>query len=145
MIRTRAAQVADHAFLKDLHHSAYREVVTRQFGKWVEADQDAWFEEKLSEVTYRIIELDDTPIGALSVVDAPGHVFLAELQIAPEFQNRGIGSTIVREEVDRAKALGRPIRLRVLLQNRAVALYERLGFTVTGETETHYLMTRELR
>jgi RimJ/RimL family protein N-acetyltransferase len=34
-----------------------------------------------------------------------------------------------------------PVRLRVLKVNpRALAFYRRLGFTCTGETETHDLM-----
>jgi ribosomal protein S18 acetylase RimI-like enzyme len=36
---------------------------------------------------------------------------------------------------------GIPIALQVLRSNHpAKRLYERLGFEVTGETETHYLM-----
>lgn len=39
--------------------------------------------------------------------------------------------------------LGLSVRLRVLKANpRAAALYERLGFAVTGETDTHVLMER---
>jgi len=53
-----------------------------------------------------------------------------------------IGTTILRAELARAAALGQPIRLRVLLQNRAFGLYQRHGFEVTHETETHYLMQR---
>lgn len=142
MIHTREAEDSDHVFLRELHHAAYRDVVTRQFGKWVESDQDAWFEQKLGS-PIKVIELDGVPVGAVAVYDAADHVFLAELQIAPEFQNRGIGSAVLRAEIERTATLARPIRLRVLLQNRALALYQRHGFTVTGQTETHYLMARE--
>lgn len=144
MIRTREAEDADHSFLRELHHAAYRDVVTRQFGKWVESDQDAWFDQKLGS-PIKVIELDAVPVGAIAVYDATDHVFLAELQIAPEFQNRGIGSAMLRAELERATALALPVRLRVLLQNRALALYQRHGFSVTGETETHYLMAWEPR
>ncbi|HEY6729213.1 MAG TPA: GNAT family N-acetyltransferase [Polyangiaceae bacterium] len=144
MIRAREAEDSDRSFLRKLHHAAYRDVVTRQFGKWVESDQDAWFEQK-QDSPIKIIELDGVPVGAIAVHDADDHVFLAELQIAPEFQNRGIGSTMLRAELERATELARPLRLRVLFQNHARALYERHGFTVTGHTETHYLMAWEPR
>lgn len=112
-----------------------------QFGQWVESDQDAWFAQKLlGDAILRIIEVGGIRLGAIGVSDAPDHVFLQELQILPEFQNQGIGTAILRAELERATALGLPIRLRVLQQNRARSLYERHGFTVTGETETHYLM-----
>lgn len=139
MIRTREAHASDHSFLRRLHHAAYRDVVVRQFGNWVESDQDAWFDQKLDS-PIQVIELDGVPVGAIAVHDAADHVFLAELQILPEFQNRGIGTRMLCAEIERATALGFPIRLRVLLQNRALALYQRHGFTVTGRTDTHYLM-----
>jgi len=142
MIRTRQADASDHAFLRELHQAAYRDVVIRQFGNWVEADQDTWFEQQLGS-PIQVIELDGVPVGAVALHDAADHLFLAELQILPEFQNRGIGSAVLRAELERATALARPIRLRVLLQNHAVALYLRHGFTITSQTETHYLMAWE--
>jgi len=144
MIRAREADDSDHSFLRRLHHAAYRDVVVRQFGNWVDSDQDAWFDQKLAS-PIKVIEFDGVPVGAIAVRDAADHVFLAELQILPEFQNRGIGTAMLCAEIERATALGLPIRLRVLLQNRAVALYQRQGFTVTGRTETHMLMACEPR
>lgn len=141
MILTREASASDHEFLKQLHHSAYREVVTRQFGGWVESDQDAWFEKGLSEAAFEVIEQDGAAVGALAVQQAPDHLFLMELQILPKCQNQGIGAIVLRLVLERAAALGLPVHLRVLHQNRARALYERHGFAVTGQTETHTLMS----
>jgi len=140
-IDTREAKPSDQAFLKELHHAAYRDVVTRQFGAWVESDQDAWFEQKGSNgAAFSILEVDGNRVGAIGVQDAADHVFLQELQVLPEFQNQGIGTAVLLAELERATALGLPLRLRVLQQNRARQLYERHGFAVTGKTETHYLM-----
>lgn len=141
MIRTRAAGASDHDFLKQLHHAAYREVVMRQFSRWVESDQDTWFEKGLSEATFEVIEKDGRPVGALAVQQAPDHLFLMELQILPDCQHHGIGTAVLRSLLERAAALELPVRLRVLHQNRARTLYERHGFVVTGATETHYLMS----
>ncbi len=38
-----------------------------------------------------------------------------------------------------------PVRLQVIKGNPARNLYERLGFTVTGETDTHLLMLRPVQ
>ena len=141
MIRTRATSASDHDFLKQLHHAAYREVVTRQFGGWVESDQDAWFEKGLSEAAFEVIEKDGRLVGALALQQAPDHLFLMELQILPDCQQQGIGTAVLRSVLERAAALALPVQLRVLHQNRARALYERHGFVVTGATETHYLMS----
>ncbi|MFG6667534.1 GNAT family N-acetyltransferase [Halomonas sp. HNIBRBA4712] len=56
------------------------------------------------------------------------------------YQGQGIGPHVVREELEKARAVGMPLRLHVLKQSRAIALYERLGFTRCGETPTQYWM-----
>lgn len=139
-IHTRDAEVSDHAFLRGLHHAAYRDVITRQFGEWIESDQDDWFEKGLADASFRIIEVDGIRVGAIGLQNAPDHVFLDELELLPEFQNQGIGTAVLRAELERATALKLPVRLRVLHKNRALQLYERHGFRITGVTETHYLM-----
>ena len=65
---------------------------------------------------------------------------LHELVLLPEFQGQGIGSQLLKEVIDKAKAMNIPAHLGVLKENRAANLYRRLGFIQTGETETHFLM-----
>lgn len=63
---------------------------------------------------------------------------VAEIQIDPRHQNRGIGTSVLLDVIAEASARGRDVRLSVGLENeRAVRLYERLGFVSVGETETH--------
>ena len=62
--------------------------------------------------------------------------------LLPSVQNRGIGTRLVRDLLDEAAAAGLPLRLRVLRVNPARRLYERLGFVLSGETETHFTMER---
>jgi len=139
-MRTRLATAADHEFLRELHHAAYREVVMRQFGVWDERAQDGWFEAGLANAEFRIVEAHSVPIGAIGVKRANDHIFIQEMQVLPAWQNRGIGSALLALEMERAAAQGLAVRLRVLRENRARGLYERNGFVVTGETETHFLM-----
>jgi len=53
-----------------------------------------------------------------------------------------LGAALVRGVTAVADVRGLPVRLQVLKINPARRLYERLGFVVTGETETHDLMAR---
>ena len=62
------------------------------------------------------------------------------IEILPEYQNRGVGSAVIRDVLAQAQAEGLPVGLQVLKVNPARRLYERLGFNVVGETATHYLM-----
>lgn len=69
-------------------------------------------------------------------------VEVLEIQIDPEFQGRGLGTAVLTDTLGQAHQTGFSVRLQVLLKNRAKALYERLGFVVTGETGTHYTTER---
>ena len=79
-------------------------------------------------------------MGCLAVEWSGDHVKLQRVLLVPEAQGRGIGSHLVRELLARASAARRPVRLRVFKVNPAQRLWRRLGFTVIGETETHWLM-----
>jgi RimJ/RimL family protein N-acetyltransferase len=49
---------------------------------------------------------------------------------------------VIREIIREATETQLPVTLEVLKVNpRAQVLYEKLGFVLTGETETHNLMT----
>jgi ribosomal protein S18 acetylase RimI-like enzyme len=140
MLRFRRATPDDRAFLTQLHHRAYREVVERQFGVWDEAAQDRWVAEGLLAADFSVIELAGVAIGAVGIQEKSDGFFLAELQISPEHQGQGWGTAALRAVLERAGVAHKPVSLRVLLHNRARELYERHGFVITGQTETHYLM-----
>jgi GNAT superfamily N-acetyltransferase len=75
---------------------------------------------------------------------APDCVHVHQLFLLPEHQGKGIGGECMSLILEEARQLGLPVRLRVLTVNpRALAFYRRLGFTRTGETDTHDLMERE--
>jgi ribosomal protein S18 acetylase RimI-like enzyme len=70
-----------------------------------------------------------------------GEIFLATIEIAPEWQRQGIGSAVIRNLQAEADSKGLPLRLQVLKANTSARrLYQRLGFQAAGETETHHLM-----
>jgi len=142
MLRTRPATASDAAFLRELHHAAYRDLVVRQFGSWDERAQEAFFEQSLRDADFEVILDGDAAIGTVGTKLHSDHLFLAEIQVCPEHQNRGIGTAILKAQIARAAELGTPIGLQVLRENRAKEWYERHGFAVIGETETHYMMLR---
>jgi ribosomal protein S18 acetylase RimI-like enzyme len=61
--------------------------------------------------------------------------------VLPAFQGRGIGPQVLACVL--REAAGRPVALRCLRSNpRALAFWQREGFVVVGETETHHEMAR---
>ncbi len=139
-ITRRPATDEDIEFARATHHAAYRELVERQFGYWDEAEQDAFFADDWHG-DRDLIVADGVACGYVCIEDRADDVHVRELVVAPEFQGRGIGSSVLRDAMDRAAARGVPVRLGTARQNRALALYRRLGFRETGETDTHVLLT----
>jgi len=137
----RAAARPDEAWARQLNEAAYRPVITEQFGFWNDQDQQRQFSEKWAKGQYRVIELDGTPVGVLWAVVESDHVFVNELLIAPERQGSGLGSKVLGAVLHDAATRNLPVRLRVLIRNRARTLYERLGFEVKAVTSTHFSMS----
>ena len=66
---------------------------------------------------------------------------IASIQLLPEHQGRGIGTSLINVFLDEARDQGNDVTLQVLKVNgRARQLYERLGFSTVAETDTHVLM-----
>jgi len=92
------------------------------------------------DVDYRIILLDDRPIGQLVVIRSAREIRLADISLLPEYRGGGIGASLISDLFDEAKEKLIPVTLHVEKTNRAARLYERLGFTVTGDTGAHLKM-----
>lgn len=82
-------------------------------------------------------------IGQWLVERRPDALFLARVMLAPAWQGRGIASTLIRELQAEARAAGLPVTLQVWEENPARALYQRLGFKVTGAREFRVQMAWE--
>ena len=140
MYELRAASEGDRAWLYELLRASMREYVEATWGEWGEAFQRERFASHFAPERVRIIVVDGVDAGMLEVRREPERTWIAEIQVLPEHQGRGIGSAAIRDLLWEAAAASVPLELQVLKVNPARALYERLGFAVTGETETHFLM-----
>ena len=115
-------------------------MVERQFGPWVEEQQDRYFETDWALATFEIVLSDGIPCGYVCIEDRDDDIHVREIVLAPEYQGRGIGSSILREVMERARTRRVPVRLGTQHKNRALGLYSRLGFREVGRTETHVLL-----
>jgi len=74
----------------------------------------------------------------LHVERRPDQVYLARIEILPEFQGRGIGTRLIKMLIDEAMRDDKAFVLEVLANNhRAQALYERLGLAEVGRHGEH--------
>ncbi|QIF02716.1 N-acetyltransferase [Roseimicrobium sp. ORNL1] len=139
-LKLRRATVEDFPFAKAVHHSSYREWVVDQFGAWDEGLQDRYFQESWDRWPYDIIEIDGRPVGFSAVEHAHDATHLREFALHGEFQGRGIGAAYLGSLVNEFHRPQKPVRLRVFKANqRAIALYRRIGFAETGTTDLQVL------
>jgi ribosomal protein S18 acetylase RimI-like enzyme len=138
-VELRPADPDDYDFVFGVHCAAMRSSVERVYG-WDEDWQARYFRERFSLARRQIIRYDGADIGYISIEEQTTSLFLNTIAILPPYQGRGIGTTLIRRLKQQARRRGIPVTLQVLRGNPARALYERLGFEVTGETSTHYQM-----
>ncbi|HEX8772059.1 MAG TPA: GNAT family N-acetyltransferase [Pyrinomonadaceae bacterium] len=103
--------------------------------------QQGFYRMQYPEAEHQIILLGDRPVGRMIVIGAEDEIRLADIVVLPEFRNRGIGASLIRDLCAEAERQNVPVRLRVLKSNRdAARLYERMGFAMDGESDTHFDM-----
>lgn len=141
LITSRPAAPEDFDFLFALHEAAMRPAVEDAYGPWDAEWQRAYFRKYFYPERLRILEWEGQDVGMLQVEERAEELFIASIEILPAFQRRGIGSAVIRDLLAQARRQGKLVALQVLKRNvRARSLYQRLGFGVTGENATHYIM-----
>jgi len=148
-VTLRPATAADAGFLLDVYKSSRGDDM-RGLG-WDEArinefltmqyEAQRTFETKDHQpATNEVILCSGQPAGRLFVDYRVDEIRCLDVALLPEFRNQGLGTFLLRRLQKRAEASHKPLRLQVIRFNRAVSLFERLGFVRTSETGTHLQM-----
>lgn len=142
-VTVRPATEADVGFLTDVVVEAtfaqgrlpddFDEVDFRRgFGEWTSEQVRG---ESDGSVT-SVVVVDGVDAGRLRVVRRRDLVEIAGLQLMPEHQSQGVGTTVVEQVVAQARADRLPVELGVEMDNpRARVFWERCGFRYVGEGE----------
>ncbi|NTG25072.1 GNAT family N-acetyltransferase [Agrobacterium rhizogenes] len=117
--------------------------IIHQWG-WDEKFQREVHDQRLREKPFCQIELNERPIGTLSLQLRPEFVRFGEFYLIDSFRGLGIGSKILAHCLELADDEDLPVRLEYLLWNPVGSLYRRYGFVEVGRTSTHFLMERPL-
>lgn len=141
-LQLRKAGQDDKDFAYQVKRVAFREYVEHVWG-WEEEVQRKLHDRRFGTQDFLIISLNGKDVGIMSVAVEPDCVHVNQLYVLPEYQGQGIGRACMAMVTKWGSALSLPVILRVLKVNpRAVRFYERLGFTITGDTDTHVLMQK---
>ena len=78
--------------------------------------------------------------GRLYVARWPDEVRIMDLAVVAEHRSRGIGTALLRRLQAEAEAASRKLSIHVERFNRALRLYERLGFAVVQDKGVYLLL-----
>jgi ribosomal protein S18 acetylase RimI-like enzyme len=139
----------DEAFLYAVYAGTRREEVAA-WG-WDAAQQEAFLKMQFTaqqrsyqlqypEAEHQVITLGGRPVGRIMVLRTAAEVLLIDIALLPESRRAGVGTALIEDLLEEAARSGKPVRLQVLKSNPARRLYQRLGFTTTGESGIHFQM-----
>ena len=132
-VTLRPAAREDEPQLFALYCVNMHDVVARTWG-WDEAWQSAEFSRRFGELNASVIEAGSRLAGFFFVERRTDSLYIHELQVAPSYQSRGIGTAVVEAIIAEAADNGLAVALSVVAANpRARRLYDRLGFRATAE------------
>lgn len=138
----RKAAQADVDFTFAVKEAAFREYVEKVWG-WDGADQRELHEVRFASKDVYIIQCHEIDVGYFSTSSTADWVRVYQIFILPEHQQKGLGSACMRLIVSDARAQKKAVRLQVLkINTRGIAFYERLGFKVVDEDDTHVQMVK---
>lgn len=116
--------------------------LTAELMAWDENKQAGSFAEQWNIEDVQIITLGGKSVGWVQASEMASEIFLQQLFVSPECQNRGIGSKVLQALLKDWERTAKPVVLTVLKNNPARHLYERHGFIVVGEVGVKLRMRR---
>jgi ribosomal protein S18 acetylase RimI-like enzyme len=139
-IELRHATADDIAFLWDVFRLSMRDYITQARGEWNEQREESQFRHQLDLTTTQVIRTNNLAVGFIMAPMKDGARWIHTICIAPEHQNRGIGTEVIRLVIAESEKQEMELFLSVLKVNPARRLYERLGFRVIEEAKHHLRM-----
>ena len=137
----RPASVEDFEYCKRLYFEGMQRIIDEL--KLDPIAQAASFGQQWEHAQVRILMKGGQDVGWMQTFPREDGLFLAQLYIDGAFQGRGIGTQAMHHLIGEAAAAGQAVCLDVVKINRALRLYERLGFRITGEEERKFYMRRD--
>jgi len=148
-ISFRAAADSDRAFLCALYAATRRDELAPV--PWPDDAKQAFLAEQfeLQDRHYRanypgadllVIERDAVPVGRVYVYRSPGEIRLMDIVLLETERGRGLGSALLAELLDEARATRASITLHVEPDNPAQRLYARLGFRLIEDRGVYHFL-----
>lgn len=102
--------------------------------------QHKYYTENYIDAQFLIISLHHQPIGRFYIQRRQEEIRIIDIILLPEYRNQGIGNYFFQKILTEAQQLNVPVRLHVEHHNRAINLYQRLGFRYLQDNGIYKLM-----
>lgn len=89
---------------------------------------------------FHLIVYAGEKVGALKYRELTDKIEIMQMQILPQSQGKGIGKMVMENVLEQSRQQHKNVQLSVLKVNPARLLYERLGFSITGEDKYEFSM-----
>ncbi|MBA3446355.1 MAG: GNAT family N-acetyltransferase [Pseudaminobacter sp.] len=131
----RPARPGEFAFAEKIYIDSMRPLLVGLV-PWNEIERRAALRRSFKADDVSIIFLDGKDIGWMQVSERDTDYNLAQMQLFTDYCGRGIGTRLVTELLECARRKGKTVSLSAVRTNRAIGLYERLGFRVIDPDAT---------
>ena len=141
-VALRPVTAADEPFLSRVYASTREEelapvpwpeeakaaFVAQQF-----AAQSAHYAQHYPGMTADVVLIDGVPAGRLLVDRWEREIRIVDISLLAAARGRGAGGVLLRSLMEEAAAAGKRLSIHVEVHNRAMSLYQRLGFRPVGD------------
>lgn len=146
----RPMNPSDMAFLVTLYRSTREEEMAtvpwndeqkQSFISMQFEAQHTHYQKHYPDALWLIIEMDGQPCGRLYLEHWDNEIRIIDIALLPNTRGTGIGTAILRDLQDEARAAGKAIGIHVEKENPAMSLYHRLGFKAVEDKGVYDLMS----
>lgn len=148
-ISVRPIEAGDQAVLLGIYASTRAEELAQV--DWDEAQkqaflamqfaaQHAYYQQNYDGAAFGLISVDGQPAGRLYLIRWERELRIIDIALLPAYHGQGIGSAFLQAILDQAVLANVPVSIHVERFNRALHLYERLGFRVSEDKGVYLLM-----
>jgi ribosomal protein S18 acetylase RimI-like enzyme len=149
IVTLREAGPDDEDFLREVYGSTRAEELAMT--GWNPEQQDAFIRMQLAaqlrhyqayypQGEHQIILVDGLPAGRIYTAEKEDEIRILDVTILPRHRSSGLGTPLIVQVQERARGLGKAVRIYVDSNSRALRLFDRLGFAKVEDDGINALM-----
>lgn len=151
MIQLRPVEEEDNLFIisvyrstreKELSYTNWPEVQKQAFILMQSTAQHAEYKKNFPGAQFQIILYNKKKAGRFYTWENELEIRLIDIAMLPSFRGKGIGTTLLKQLIEKADRLQKKVSLHVEPDNPALKLYERMGFVYIKTNGRHFYMER---